>query len=85
VVEEVDTGDFKSSADSWQYSTCLKWGYADSIKLVSAVAGQQDIPGLAVSRNLVGRGWQGAAGCPPVVLGTGASRSTLHGALLHSP
>jgi hypothetical protein len=67
VVEEMDPSDLRTSQDSWQYSACLKWGYADSIKLVSAVAGQQGIPGLSVSRSLVGAGWQGVAGCSGVL------------------
>lgn len=37
-----------------QYSTCLKWGYADSIKLLDMPAGQWDIPGINPGRSLVG-------------------------------
>jgi hypothetical protein len=39
---------------SWQYSTCLKWGYPDSIKLLDMPAGQWDIAGINLGRSLVG-------------------------------
>jgi hypothetical protein len=53
LVEEYGSEDSNGTGVSWQYSTCLKWGYADSIKLLDMPAGQFDIPGINPSRSLV--------------------------------